>query len=381
MWGKNEKELNVPKEIPELAQDKYEHSELNLSENRNNNSSDINVPETKKGDNADHGLKEIEDKILSETEKKKIFSEVSAEKLYNDKAEEKPVKEEQKMKPASAEELKENLPEVREPEPMPKIHPTHRRILPFHSKEPSKEYSDYIEPYSYTGKTQQQGEFFHDGLSDSNKPKESPLSFFDNLSRFFRKKDMDKESESTLKRLLDDDLLQKMKSFHTWELEDNESYFLFEKENLKRALQKKLSELKSLEERWYIVKERLVNEEHMLKKEESQINFKLDELKSIMKKLVDEKQKENNVKESMQKEASEEGYFILRSKNGVAGVLKSIDDLKEKLPSVPDEVFNYHVNENRNDFADWIENVFNAAETASKLRVLKSKKEFIEFFS
>ncbi len=375
MWGKNEKELNVPKEIPELAQDKYEHAELSVfgpEEGYSNN----NIPETKK-DDIKTGMKETEDKKLSEKEKKKIFSHVSTEKLYKDKAEREKDKEVTHKKASIIEEFKERIPEVREPEPISKVQSKHRRIMPFYTKEHTKDYADYIG--EYTGKQQRRA--FQDELSYFNESKESPLSFFDNLSQFFRKEDMNEESTDKLKKLLDDDILQQMKSFHIWGWEDEEIPFSLEKESLKRAMQKKLSELRNLEERWYNIKERLVNEKHMLEKEESQINFKLDELKSMIKKLVDKKEKENKIKELVQKEASEEGYFILRSKNKVEGVLKSIDDLKEKLPSIADEVFNYHVNENRNDFADWIENIFHAAETASKLRLLKTKKEFIEFFS
>lgn len=53
-------------------------------------------------------------------------------------------------------------------------------------------------------------------------------------------------------------------------------------------------------------------------------------------------------------------------------VLSDLRELSEALDSMAQEVFNYHVTKEKNDFADWVESVLSDAECASALR--RSKK-------
>lgn len=53
-------------------------------------------------------------------------------------------------------------------------------------------------------------------------------------------------------------------------------------------------------------------------------------------------------------------------------VLSNLVELRDALESMTDDVFAYHVSKERNDFADWIEQVLEDAELAAAFR--KSKK-------
>lgn len=53
-------------------------------------------------------------------------------------------------------------------------------------------------------------------------------------------------------------------------------------------------------------------------------------------------------------------------------VLANLVELRDTLDSMAEEVFTYHVNKEKNDFADWVESVLQDAELAAALR--KAKK-------
>lgn len=54
-------------------------------------------------------------------------------------------------------------------------------------------------------------------------------------------------------------------------------------------------------------------------------------------------------------------YFV----NGMK--VKNVKELAEVMDRLEQEVFDYHVNENRNDFHNWVKDVFNDLELAEKL--------------
>lgn len=68
-----------------------------------------------------------------------------------------------------------------------------------------------------------------------------------------------------------------------------------------------------------------------------------------------------------------ENYFRLI--NGV--ILKNISELLEELYIMEDFVFYHHITGSRNDFANWIENVFNEKELALEIRKAKNKSEIL----
>jgi len=68
---------------------------------------------------------------------------------------------------------------------------------------------------------------------------------------------------------------------------------------------------------------------------------------------------------------SPQQYFHLR--DGTA--IKSIEELALRLDNISDEDFTFHVNEEKNDFSNWIKDVFDQAELADCLCQVKGKKE------
>ena len=54
--------------------------------------------------------------------------------------------------------------------------------------------------------------------------------------------------------------------------------------------------------------------------------------------------------------------------------LKNLKELKEALETMDDEVWNYHVTPEKNDFANWVEGVFGDRQLGLSLRKVKSPK-------
>lgn len=64
-------------------------------------------------------------------------------------------------------------------------------------------------------------------------------------------------------------------------------------------------------------------------------------------------------------------YFVV-----VSGTkLKNLTELADALESMTDEIFNYHVNETKNDFACWIKECIRDISLAETLLITKSKRD------
>jgi len=63
-------------------------------------------------------------------------------------------------------------------------------------------------------------------------------------------------------------------------------------------------------------------------------------------------------------------------KNGP--VIKSVKELAEALDSdsISDEAFQFHLNNNNNDFINWIDGVYKASDLVKSLKRVKTKKGF-----
>jgi hypothetical protein len=82
-----------------------------------------------------------------------------------------------------------------------------------------------------------------------------------------------------------------------------------------------------------------------------------------------------------QEAPSTQHYFYLN--NGKK--LKNISELMESLKDMSQDLFSFHVNEQNNDFANWIRDVFGAKELSRRIRLtrypstmLKSIKKYIQ---
>ena len=59
-------------------------------------------------------------------------------------------------------------------------------------------------------------------------------------------------------------------------------------------------------------------------------------------------------------------------------VLKNVKELLEALQGMSDEVFNHHVNAERNDFANWVRDVFGAKPLATQMKRVKTKDSTVK---
>jgi len=72
-------------------------------------------------------------------------------------------------------------------------------------------------------------------------------------------------------------------------------------------------------------------------------------------------------------EVKPENYFVLCD----GRVIKEYKELAKLLETVSDDIFYYHVTSERNDFANWVNDIFKEEELANGLRSSKSKIEMI----
>ena len=66
-------------------------------------------------------------------------------------------------------------------------------------------------------------------------------------------------------------------------------------------------------------------------------------------------------------------YFYLKD----GQIIKSLREIPVVLRNVDEYIFEKHVSENKNDFADWIEHVFGLNELANRISDIKTKQELI----
>ena len=67
----------------------------------------------------------------------------------------------------------------------------------------------------------------------------------------------------------------------------------------------------------------------------------------------------------------QENYFVLHD----GTVIKDYRELAANLATMSDDAFSYHVNNDKNDFATWIHDIFKEEELAADIRKCRSKVE------
>jgi hypothetical protein len=72
-------------------------------------------------------------------------------------------------------------------------------------------------------------------------------------------------------------------------------------------------------------------------------------------------------------EIKPENYFWLKD----GRTIKNLEELSKILENIPQDVFSHHVNDSKNDFANWIRDIFRDKKLAGKLSKKKSAKEII----
>jgi len=92
--------------------------------------------------------------------------------------------------------------------------------------------------------------------------------------------------------------------------------------------------------------------------------------------LVKEKRAFGKVKKTSKKKlkrvGSEVSFYFCDGK-----VTSNLSEFANALEQINEDVFNYHVNSEKNDFVRWIEDVFGEKALAKRLRSRNSKNEYV----
>ncbi|PLW80424.1 hypothetical protein C0585_02695 [Candidatus Woesearchaeota archaeon] len=197
---------------------------------------------------------------------------------------------------------------------------------------------------------------------DSAKP---DLQININADNFFAKVENIISADSTkLKELMEDDLFENMRLYHKRK-DDGEKIFLHISE-IENAVKEKVLHLKVLEDEWLIEKRKLEEQEKLFLNKEEELFDGIEELKSLFSRLETSKK--------LKKDITLEESFLLES--GVR--IFSVSGLKKAFMNMNDELYYSHVDQTKNDFASWVEDVFGSSEIANKLRESKNKEEAIK---
>ena len=75
------------------------------------------------------------------------------------------------------------------------------------------------------------------------------------------------------------------------------------------------------------------------------------------------------IKKNLKKKLPEHHYFVMVSGQKV----KNVKELADTLEAIDEELFRHHVNDVKNDFSNWIQDIFEETDLAEELKKEKSK--------
>lgn len=81
------------------------------------------------------------------------------------------------------------------------------------------------------------------------------------------------------------------------------------------------------------------------------------------------------MKKNLLEDVRAENYFWLKD----GGVIKNLKELSEVMNNMSDDTFNYHVNDQKNDFSNWIKDVHQEEGVAEGLLKAKTKEEAADY--
>ena len=192
---------------------------------------------------------------------------------------------------------------------------------------------------------------------------QEPESFFNKLEKLLS----EKGDPSDYKRFRDIgsmDLVSKMAEFHESSAKGNMQ--IIHADEIREEMKSKLDELKDLEKSWKEKKETInkaMQESYLI---EDKINEKTIELKYLI--------REMTIKPKLLKKLSPKEYFYVHD----GKIIKSFEELKYVLEVMSVLAFEYHVNEKKNDFSEWVRYVFDSDELAESIKDCRSKEEMLQ---
>jgi len=112
--------------------------------------------------------------------------------------------------------------------------------------------------------------------------------------------------------------------------------------------------------------------EHMAKKAKTEQSVKSKE-KNVVEQNKNSEHTKKTKKISLFIDVTPDKYFVLCD----GKTIKDYQELASLLETLNDDVFFYHVNNERNDFANWVNDVFGEEKLANDIRKSKNKTEII----
>lgn len=188
----------------------------------------------------------------------------------------------------------------------------------------------------------------------------NPL-FFNEFSQFLTRENLEAEG------VLGQDILFRMKEFHRHRQEGKE-YYLYSKD-LQTAVQRKIEELKHLEQEWFAKRAQLDEIEKGMHTVEHDIEARTTELKTLV--------HQANKKSKFEHKVPEGYEFVLKDGRKLSSLL----DLKVALHTMPDTVFGHHVTSHKNDFAIWIRGAMNDPQVADQVQEIHDKQQLEVFLA
>ncbi|MDK2907758.1 MAG: hypothetical protein PWQ87_216 [Candidatus Woesearchaeota archaeon] len=185
------------------------------------------------------------------------------------------------------------------------------------------------------------------------------FSFFKQLEKRFK----EEKGQENIKKHLSSNLLKRMKIYHDT-LNKGEFFFL-DADDIEEKIYRKLIKLKELESEWVVRNEQYQETRQLLLEKEEEIEQNIKELKEMIRNA-------ERFKLFSQRCSEEKGFRLSNA------TLYSIEELLYELEKMPDEVFSHYANNQKNDFANWIEGVFGLSDLANRLRQTNSKEEMID---
>ncbi|MEM2121741.1 MAG: hypothetical protein QXU20_03750 [Candidatus Woesearchaeota archaeon] len=194
---------------------------------------------------------------------------------------------------------------------------------------------------------------------------QADLDFEDLIStnKGFFAKLLEEIYEKSFEELAKKDLIEEIKNYFA--TEKNKKEIEYEKKAAYFRLKNLLLELSKLEKDWE--EKNIIIEQY--KEQIRTTEERIRELSEIIRK---EAQKLN-----LEEEIPSEKEFILNDGRR----LKNLRELLEALKTMDNNLFNHHVSPERNDFANWIKDVFKKEFLAEKVLNAKTREEIIKVLS
>jgi hypothetical protein len=188
----------------------------------------------------------------------------------------------------------------------------------------------------------------------TNLPKDT--TFFSGLYSHLSKDEAYVHSNIS-KTIVSKDLFEEMQSF--WQDKKEELAKTEFNNSIKQDLIKRMQELEQLELDWQRLQRQNEKTSDELASKEILIENHTKYLKKTFKKL------------HMGMPTKPEHYFVLS--NGIK--LSSLQEFSDNLKSMQPEIFHAHVNDGKNDFANWVNDVMGLTDLSQEIRGINSREE------